>query len=177
MGISAPGVSFREITRANRSEVEALTVTEAQAGYVTSIAESLVEAGETPDARPWFRAVYADGEPVGFVMLSDGITVANPDYLGPYYLWRLLVDQRYQGRGYGSAALRLAVEHVCTRADARVLITSVVQGPASPVGFYLRQGFRLTGEVHRGELVLELDLSSARSTGLTAATEPEPTLD
>jgi hypothetical protein len=61
--------------------------------------------------------------------------VVNPDYLGPYYLWRLLIDQRYQGRGYGSAALRLAVEHVCTREDARVLITSVGQGPSSPVGF------------------------------------------
>ena len=159
MSISVPGVSLREITRANRPEVEALAVTEVQAGYITGVAESLVEAAQTPDARPWFRAVYAGHEPVGFVMLSDGITVVNPDYLGPYYLWRLLIDQRYQGRGYGSAALRLAVEHVRTRSDARVLITSVAPGPASPVGFYLRQGFRLTGEVHQGELVLELDLS------------------
>ena len=44
MTISAPAVSLREITRANRSEVEALAVTEVQAGYVTSIAQSLVEA-------------------------------------------------------------------------------------------------------------------------------------
>jgi diamine N-acetyltransferase len=159
MSISVPGVSLREITRANQSEVEGLTVTEVQAEYVTGVAESLAEAAETPDARPWFRAVYADDEPVGFVMLSDGITVMNPDYLGPYYLWRLLIDQRYQGRGHGSAALRLAVEHVRTRSDARVLITSVAPGPASPVDFYLRQGFRLTGEVHQGERVLELDLS------------------
>jgi diamine N-acetyltransferase len=92
-------------------------------------------------------------------MLSDGITVVNPDYLGPYFLWRLLIDQRFQGRGYGSAAVRLAAEHVRTHDDARVLLTSTVQGPASPVGFYLRQGFQLTGEVHTdGELVLELDL-------------------
>lgn len=158
MSSSASGVSFREITPANRPEVEALSVTEVQAVYVTGVAESLVEAAETPDACPWYRAVYAGDEPVGFVMLSDGITVVNPDYLGPYYLWRLLIDQRYQGRGYGSAALRLAVEHVRTRADARVLITSAGQGPASPVDFYLRQGFRLTGEVHQGDLVLELDL-------------------
>jgi diamine N-acetyltransferase len=165
MTTSAPAVSLREITRANLPEVEALTVTEVQAGYVTGVAQSLVEAAETPDACPWYRAVHADDEPVGFVMLSDGITVVNPDYLGPYYLWRLLIDQRHQGRGYGSAALRLAVEHVRTRADARVLITSVGQGPASPVGFYLRQGFRFTGEVHQGELVLELVLPTAPSPG------------
>src|ERR1022692_963189 len=99
MSISAPGVRLREITRANRPEVEALTVTEVQARYVTGVAESLVESAETPDACPWFRAVYAGEEPVGFVMLSDGITVVNPDYLGPYYLWRLLIDQRHQGPG------------------------------------------------------------------------------
>ncbi len=155
---SAPIVTLREITSANRSMVEALAVTDSQAEYVTGVAESLVEAAATPDACPWYRAVYADDEPVGFVMLSDGITVVNPDYLGPYYLWRLLIDRRHQGRGHGGAALRLAVEHVRTRADARVLITSVAQGPASPVGFYLTQGFRLTGDVHQGELVLELVL-------------------
>ncbi len=160
---SALNVSLREITPANRVAVETLTVTAVQAEYVAGVAESLVEAAETPDACPWYRAVYLDEEPVGFVMISDGITVTNPDYLGPYFLWRLLIDQRYQGRGLGGATLALVVEHVRTRTDARVLITSVVQGPASPVGFYLRQGFRTTGQVHQGELVLELDLTPLSS--------------
>jgi hypothetical protein len=55
MSISASSVSFREITRANRPEVEALTVTEVQAVYVTGVAESLVEAAETDTAN--LRAV------------------------------------------------------------------------------------------------------------------------
>jgi diamine N-acetyltransferase len=159
---SGSGVRFEEITSANRSEVEALTVTAAQSFYVASVADSLLDAANTPDACPWYRAIYAGDVPVGFVMLSDGITVVNPDYLGPYFLWRLLIDHRHQGHGYGSAALRLAAEHVRTHDDARVLLTSVVQGSASPVDFYLRQGFRLTGQVHDGELVLELDLSASR---------------
>ena len=158
MTIPAPNVSLREITPANRAAVEALTVTAEQSEYVAGVAASLVEAAETPDACPWYRAVYVDDTPVGFVMISDGITVDNPDYLGPYFLWRLLVDQRHQGRGYGTAALGLVVEYLRTRPDARVLITSCVPGPASPLGFYLRQGFRATGGVHDGELVLELDL-------------------
>jgi diamine N-acetyltransferase len=157
-GRPAPSVSLREITAANRAAVEALAVGAAQSEYVTGVAESLVEAAETPDACPWYRAVYADDTPVGFTMISDGITVVNPAHLGPYFLWRLLIDKRYQGRGYGSAALRLVVEYVRTRPGARVLLTSAVQGPDSPIGFYLRQGFRATGEAHEGELVLELDL-------------------
>jgi diamine N-acetyltransferase len=163
MTISPPNVHLCEITPANQPVVEALTVSAVQAEYVTGVAQSLVEAAETPDARPWYRAIYLDDMPVGFVMISDGITVVHPDYLGPYYLWRLLIDQRYQGQGLGSAALGLVIGHVRTRTDARVLLTSVGQGPASPLGFYLRHGFRATGQVHQGELVLELDLLSARS--------------
>ena len=163
MTICAPNVGLREITPANRAAAEALTVTAVQAEYVAGVAESLVEAAETPDACPWYRALYLDDKPVGFVMISDGIRVVNPDYLGPYFLWRLLIDQRYQGRGHGSAALSLVVKHVRTRTDARVLLTSVGQGPASPIGFYLRQGFRATGQVHQGELVLELDLLTSPS--------------
>ena len=158
--VSVMKVSLREISPANQAEIEALTVAAEQDEYVESVAASLIEAADTPDACPWYRAVYLGDTPVGFVMISDGITVANPDYLGPYFLWRLLIDQNHQRRGLGSSALDLVIEHVRTRADARVLITSTVQGRHSPLGFYLRRGFRPTGEVHQGELVLELDLSS-----------------
>ena len=151
-------VSLREITPDNRAEVEALVVTPEQTYYVASVADSLVEATEYPDAEPWFRAAYDGDEPVGFVMISDGITVDNPEYLGPYYLWRLLVDHRFQGRGYGTAILDLVVERLRTSTDARVFLTSHVVGPASPVTFYQQYGFRLTGDVHDGEPVLELDL-------------------
>jgi diamine N-acetyltransferase len=153
-------VSLREITEANRADVEGLTVSEEQSEYVAGVAESLREAADTPDAMPWCRAAYADDELVGFVMISDGITVDNPEYLGPYYLWRLLVDQRFQGRGYGTAILDLVVKHVRARPGARVLLTSHVVGPNSPVTFYEQYGFRLTGDVHDGEPVLELDLDA-----------------
>ena len=154
-----PLLSLREVTDDNRAAVEALRVTDEQTRYVAGVSQSLAEAQEYADARPWYRAVYADDDPVGFVMISDGITVDKPEYLGPYYLWRLLVDHRFQGRGYGTAALDLVVEHVRTRPDARVLLVSHVEGPTSPRPFYERYGFRPTGEVHQGEPVLELDLT------------------
>ena len=97
-------VTLREITTASRTELEALTMTPLQASYVESVAGSLAEAAATPDAAPWCRGVYAGDAPVGFVMISDGISpenMANPDYLGPYCLWRPLVDRAHQGRGHG----------------------------------------------------------------------------
>jgi diamine N-acetyltransferase len=156
-----PVVSLREVTDGNRAAVEALEVTEEQNNYVASVTQSLRDAEDYPDAKPWYRAVYADDQLVGFVMISDGITVDDPAYLGPYYLWRLLVDRRFQGQGFGTATLDLIVEHVRTHPDARTLLVSHTVGPASPVTFYQEYGFRLTGEVHEGEPVLELDIYPA----------------
>ncbi len=153
-----PVVQLREITDDNRDAVLALRVSAEQDEYVGGVAQSLAEAVEYPEAKAWYRAVYADDEPVGFVMISDGITDPDPTLLGPYYLWRLLIDSRYQGRGYGSAAIDRVVEHVRSRPDAEVLLVSCHVGPATPIPFYERYGFVLTGEVHEGEPVLALDL-------------------
>jgi diamine N-acetyltransferase len=151
-------ISLREITETSRPQVELLAVATDQEAYVAGVAESLAEAAATPAACPWYRGVYLGEEPVGFVMISDGIPEGHPEYLGPYYLWRLLIDARRQGRGYGTAALDLVVEYVRTRPGAHTLLTSVVPGPASPAGFYERYGFSRTGHVFDGEDVLQLPL-------------------
>ena len=160
MGAGPRHVSLREITDANRRAVESLAVTPDQETYVAGVAESLVEAAVTPAACPWYRAVYAGDEPVGFVMLSDGIPDGHPEYLGPYFLWRLLIDARRQGQGLGTAALDLAIDYLRTRPGFDTLLTSVVPGPDSPIGFYLRYGFAVTGEVFDGEDVLALRVSA-----------------
>ena len=155
-------VHLREITADNRAELEALAVTAAQAGYVDGVSDSLAEAADHPQAAPWSRGVYAGDTPVGFVLLSDGISaedLADPELLGPYFLWRLLIDHRHQGHGYGAAAVRLVVDHLRRhRPDAQELLTSCGRGPGDPYGFYLRQGFRDTGATHQGETVLTLPL-------------------
>jgi diamine N-acetyltransferase len=154
----AERVTLREITVANRAEVESLSVTAEQSEYITGVAESLVEAAETPDACPWYRAIYAAERPVGFVMLSDNIPPERSQYLGPYFLWRLLIDTRWQRSGYGWAALDLTVAYVRTRPNAERLYTSVVPGDGSPKGFYEKYGFVPTGTVHDDEPVYELPL-------------------
>ena len=45
MSTSAPSVSLREITSANRTAVEAVAVTAVQAGYVARVVRSLIEVG------------------------------------------------------------------------------------------------------------------------------------
>jgi diamine N-acetyltransferase len=158
MSNRSDGVSLRGIRDDNRSEIERLRVTPDQGNYVDGVAESLVEAAETPGACPWYRGVYRGDVAVGFVMISDGIPDGRPEYLGPYYLWRLLIDARWQRQGLGTATVDLVVDYLRTRPRARTLLTSVTRGPASPLPFYRRYGFSPTGQVFDGEDVLELPL-------------------
>jgi diamine N-acetyltransferase len=156
MGVS--GVSLREITDQNREAVVALRIAASQEGYVSSVADSLEEARDTPEGNPWYRAIYADDQPVGFVMLSWNVTPDPPRIIGPWFLWKLLIDERCQGCGYGREAVRL-VAGIARDQGASDLLTSYVAGERSPEFFYRQIGFVPTGEQdEKGEKVLALRL-------------------
>jgi diamine N-acetyltransferase len=143
-------VTLREITADTVRAVCALQVLPEQRGYVADNAVSLAQAHFEPKA--WFRAVFADEEPVGFVMTSEDVDAQE------YFLWRFMIDGAHQGQGYGRQALDLVVERVRGLPGARRLLSSFVPGAHGPRGFYLRYGFRETGEVDDGEHVISLDL-------------------
>ena len=148
-------VSLRPLTESDRQAVEALRVTRSQERFVSGVAESLREAAEHPDAGALYWAVHAEDVPVGFVMIAD--EVRGPDYI-PHYLWKLLIDERYQRQGFGTATLDLIVEYFRGRPGVEVLTTSAGQGDGSPIAFYERYGFENTGEVIGDEVLLRLRL-------------------
>jgi diamine N-acetyltransferase len=148
-------VSLRPLTEANRRAVEALRVAPSQERFVSTVSQSLREAAEHPGAHAQCFAVCSGDEPVGFVMIAD--EVDGPDYI-PHYLWKLLIDERFQRQGLGTAALDLVVEHFRGRPGVEALTTSAGQGDGSPIAFYERYGFERTGEVSDGEVVLRLRL-------------------
>ena len=143
-------VNLREIDDDNRAAVAALDVTDVQHNYIAGVSESLDDAEAYPHAAPRYWAIYDDDAPVGFVMISDNVPPTDdPGILGPYFLWRLLIDIRYQGRGHGRAAMALVIDYVRTRPGATELLTSVHPGEAeSPMGFYRKLGFIDTGVDH-----------------------------
>ena len=156
-----PHVTLREIGPDIEDAVLALRVSPAQEQFVSGVARSLIDAATQPEGHPWLRAILADEVPVGFVMVSWDVVPVPDELWGPFYLWRLLVDERHQGRGYGTAALRLVADAV-RAAGAEVLYTSCGQGQGSPQPFYEGLGFVPTGEVDsHGEVHLALDLTTA----------------
>jgi diamine N-acetyltransferase len=151
-------VSLREINDENRDAVSALHVAPEQERFVASVAKSFVDAATTPEAKPWYRAIYAGDEPVGFVMLSWDVT-PSPGIFGRWFLWRLMIDTRHQRRGFGRAALERVIALVRAEGAAE-LLTSYNPGDGSPWPFYERFGFVPTGELDGNEIVLRLDLTA-----------------
>jgi diamine N-acetyltransferase len=148
-------VSLRPVTDANREAVEALAVAPAQRRFVSSVRDSLLEAAQEPDAQALYWASYDDEVPVGFVMIADEVT--GSDYI-PQFLWKLLIDTRYQRRGLGTATLDLIVDYF-RRRGATAMTTSAGLGEGSPIGFYERYGFEQTGELHGNEVMLRLQIA------------------
>lgn len=144
-------VSLREITKETLRDITRLKVNPEQSHLVATNAESIAEAHFSPDIA-WFRAIYTGDVPVGFVMLEVNVPAER------YYLWRFMIDARYQKRGIGQAALELIFEHVKRQPGARVLYTSCVPGEGSPGPFYEKMGFAYTGEDDEGELVMRREL-------------------
>ena len=151
-------VDFRQVDEKTLEAVLAVTLAPEQEPYVGSVAEALEEAREVPEGRPWFRAAFDGDRAVGFVMLSWNVPPNPPEIIGPWYLWKLIVDRRYQGSGYGRAIIEKVVEIV--RAEgAETLFTSYALGPDNPGPFYKRVGFSPTGEVNiDGEIIVALGL-------------------
>jgi len=153
---SVPGhdaeVSLREITSETVLQVCSLsdTLTEPKKNFVAPNAISISQAHFNDKA--WFRAVYADETPVGFIMLYDD--PEEPEY----FLWRFMIAQPHHGKGYGRRAIQLLVEHVKTRPNATELLVSYHPGEGGPEGFYLKQGFSPNGKMYGDEVGLSLPL-------------------
>ncbi len=170
-------VELREVTGETVRAICRLTVAPGQDQFVAPNAVSIAEAYFYPTA--WFRAIYADDEPVGFLMLDDDgfvieqvspvVTEHEDDTKPLYTLWRLMIADGFQGRGYGKRAVELLTDYVRTRPGAIALMTSWVPGDGGPAEFYRKLGFEPTGEMDEGEVVgrlpLDVDHQAARTEG------------
>ena len=141
-------VSLREVTK---DTVRAVCKLVAEpTGFVAPNAVSIAQAYFHPEA--WFRAVYADDEVVGFVMIEDSSMKAEPPAELQVGLWRFMIDATHKRKGYGRAALRLVIADVQHRHPAlRRFATSCVKAPGTPRPFYESLGFVFSGEMDEDE--------------------------
>ena len=133
-------VELRSVTKDNFEDVLGLRVADHQKTYVSTTVYALAQAyvyGE--NAFPF--AVYADNTIVGFIMLG------YYEIRNQYTLWKLLIDEKHQRKGYGKDALQQGIAYLAEKFDAKEIYTGVALGNEAAKCLYSSVGFELTGLV------------------------------
>jgi diamine N-acetyltransferase len=143
-------ISLREITPENFSEVIDLNVAEDQRLFVAPNVKSIAQAKIYPTAVP--LAIYHENEPVGFAMYAFDTDDQK------YYLVRLMIDEKHQGKGYGKAAALEVIERMKQIEDCRAIYLSFVPENTGAARLYSSLGFEKTGEINQGEIVMRFAL-------------------
>ncbi|MFD2250780.1 diamine N-acetyltransferase [Pseudochelatococcus lubricantis] len=145
-----PAVRLVPVTAANREAVVALELAPGQVDWLAGNAESLDEADHDPDARP--RVVMAQARIVGFLMYE---APADDDEARIY---RFMIDSAVQGRGYGRAALRAALEEIATLGHVRRVSICYMPDNEGARRLYGAAGFLEEGLDEDGEMVVGMSL-------------------
>ncbi len=147
-------IALKKVCAENRDVCCAMRVAPAQAQYIASNARSLEQAAEHPDvARPF--VLYNGAEAVGFAMLA--FDRGNKDADDQYWLWRLMIDEKQQGLGYGRAAIQAILAYF-RREGADTVTLSTKPDNARALHLYHSFGFAENGQENDGETVLKYKL-------------------
>ena len=101
-------------------EILKLEVFDNQKSFVAPNNISIIEAylAITENNDVFTFGIYKDDTPIGFLMI--GFDVNSDDEGAPriakgnYNIWRLMIDKKFQGKGFGKKAMDLALEFINT---------------------------------------------------------------
>ncbi len=155
-----------KVNERNYRELIDLRVAKEQRNFVASNAISLAQAYDTVADGKFAQCfgIYDGDTPVGFAMIghnSEEYEGMAEVYRHSYCLWRFMIDQRYQKRGYGRDALWLLLDYVLTFPDGEEALWSTSYEPENEVAakLYHDFGFAENGEKDVDEIVAVLKLN------------------
>ena len=115
---------LEKITWDNCDAIMNLHVAKEQRDFVASNKDSFVDGfvriiDEGKKVFPF--GIYLGKKPVGFIMITYDVGEDNGEepsaewfLRNSYFLWRFMIDRRYQGKGYGRKAMELALDFIRT---------------------------------------------------------------
>lgn len=157
---------LEKINGSNVWDILKLTVSESQKNYVAANDISIIEAytAITGNGYAFPFGIYDDEKPVGFLMIGfdvdDYWTDAPEIARGNYNLWRLMIDQAWQNRGYGKQAVQLALDFIKSMPCGKAEYCWLSYEPENEAARQLYQSFDFaeTGEMDGDERIAVLRL-------------------
>ncbi|MCG3089888.1 GNAT family N-acetyltransferase [Sporosarcina cyprini] len=137
---------LKPITKDNWIDAISLRVREDQVKFVASNAVSLAQLNFLDHFHA--KGIYADDEMVGFTLFG----IDDEDH--EYWMYRMMIDQKHQGKGYGKQAVLLVIEDIRSMKEERHQIINLSYEPENEVakrlygqlGFNEVEGFVVDGE-------------------------------
>ena len=157
---------LEKINGKNVWDILKLSVNDSQKEFVASNEISIIEAYTAITAHGYAYpfGIYDGDKPVGFLMIGfdkDDYWEDAPDVAaGNYNLWRLMVDKKYQHKGYGRQAVKLALDFIKTLPCGPAECCWLSYEPENQIAkeLYASFGFAETGEFDDEELIAVLKL-------------------
>jgi len=144
-------INLREITTEDMLAecIFRIKVSEEQEKLCDTNVFSLAMAWYWPDtARPF--CIYDDDVMVGFLMLECDESENTCE------IWNLMIDEKYQGKGYGKAAVKAVIEYFKANPVFENLYVTTLPENLVAIKMFESCGFYLTGEQYENEVVLQL---------------------
>ena len=113
-------LELKKINRNNVGEILKLEVFDNQKSFVAINNSSIIEAyiALTENNHVFTFGIYKDDTPIGFLMIGfdvNSVDEGAPSIAkGNYNIWRLIIDKKFQGKGFGKKAMNLALEFINT---------------------------------------------------------------
>jgi len=135
-------INLKLVDESSFQAVLDLKISEAdeRARFVAPNVRSLADAWlyrENEDVFP--RAIYWDKQVVGFLLLEIDKDEAE------YFIWRIMIGQQYQGRGYGRKALEVLIKKAQMDRACNHIIADYVVGNEKMKHLLTSLGFQETG--------------------------------
>ncbi len=124
-----------------------LCVRDDQKEFVASSTVLLARAYAYRNSRSNAFVIYDDDTPVGMALYYD--------MEDAYNFSQLFIDQRYQGKGFGYKAAEMIVQKMKDDGVFDKVDLCYVEGDDAAKQLYLKLGFKHTGEVDEGEVIME----------------------
>ena len=139
------------VNEQNELHIRNLKVKNEQVDYIETTSQCLDEALELSLWKP--VGIYDQVTLVGFAMYG---LWQNEGVQGRVWLDRFLIDENYQGKGYGKIALNLLVKLIFEEYQCAEIFLSLYEENLKAITLYQKQGFFFTGEVdEHGEKVMK----------------------
>jgi len=142
-------IRLQDVDDSNWRDCSDLQLAEDERRFISSNVYVIAEwKFETESA---LKAIYSDTELVGMLAyyLHDG------EHGHFYWLFHLMIQKKYQGKGYGEAAVRLAVKEM-HQLGATEIRTMYMPGNIRSKNLFRKVGFDEIGTLDGGDIFLRL---------------------